>query len=104
VSIFDITSLYLRLEIDRYHFLIPIFSKKFHRYGQFPIFDWSPILIFQNLLIDIFSDVLTKNFGQSWYELLAAYNLTNKKCKVMLYWQDMKHLLNEFQWISEVFT
>jgi len=29
-------------------------------FGQLPIFDWSPIPIFQNLLTDIFADILTK--------------------------------------------
>jgi len=52
------------ISMDRYHFLkpIPIFSKKFSSiFVQLSIFDW-PIPIFQNLLTDIFADILTKYF------------------------------------------
>jgi len=74
----DKKRLAFKLDIDRYHVMrpIPIFSKFFHRYlascrysgghryryfqsflpifGQLPIFGWTSIPIFQNLLTDIF--------------------------------------------------
>jgi len=46
----------LEIVTDRYHFLKPItiFLKEFSPiFCQLPIFNWPPILIFQNLLIDI---------------------------------------------------
>jgi len=39
-------------------------------FDQWPIFDWPPIPIFQNLLTDMFSGILTKYFGQIWCNCL----------------------------------
>jgi len=50
---------------DRYFFETDTDISKFFPpvFGQLPIFDSPPIPIFQNLLTDIFADILTKYFG-----------------------------------------
>jgi len=55
-----------KLKTDSYHFLkidTDIFRNFFTEFGQLPIFYLPPIPIFQNLLTDIFDDILTKHFG-----------------------------------------
>jgi len=51
------------VETDWYYFLKPIFPIFLPIFSHLSIFDWSPILIFLNLLTDIFSDILTKHIG-----------------------------------------
>jgi len=56
------------IDTDRYQFFetdTDIFKKNSPIFNQLSIFDWPPIAIpiFQNLLTDIFADVLTKCFG-----------------------------------------
>jgi len=52
-----------KIEIADIIILKPIFSKFSPIFDQLPIFDWPLMLIFQNLLMDIFANILTKYFG-----------------------------------------